>query len=284
VRSYESFCRLRQLTAWLSSRQSLGTWVVQRAFGGNLEGQGQVSGDTIQKYLSALRSVHVDRGEAVEVFDDHHLRRLVQGARNFFPARTWEQRLPITKDILHGILRPDACQSEHPVDTVNLNAAFSMAFAGFLRMGEFTYTPEQLRNERRLVAEKPTRRCVAISQSLDHYRLLLPRSKADTSNADVQLVIASSQDDCCPVTHLLNLYRQDPQPANAPLFRLHEKPFSRQNLPPAQTAHDNGLSEDHIKALGRWTSEAFKRYYLADPRHLFALQQQFVSGRPPPLS
>lgn len=267
VRSYESFCRLQQLTPWPASRLSLGTWVVQRAFGGNLEGQGQVAGDTIQKYLAALRSVHVDRGEPVEVFDDHHVRRLVQGARNLFPARAREQRLPITKDVLYRILQPAACQSEHPVDTANLNAAFSMAFAGFLRMGEFTYTPEQLRDERRLATEKPTRRCVTLSRSLDHYRLLLPRSKTDTSNAGVQVVIASARDGCCPTEHLLNLYRQDPQPANAPLFRLHDKPFSRQNVVQllrnwlrrcniatpekykghsfrrgaAETAHDNGL-------------------------------------------
>ncbi|KAF2467740.1 uncharacterized protein BDR25DRAFT_395189 [Lindgomyces ingoldianus] len=83
-------------------------------------------------------------------------------------------------------------------------------------------------------------------------------------------------DGCCPMTHLLNLYRQNPQPANAPLFCLHEKPFSQQNViqllrnqlrrcniamperykghsfrrGAAQTAHDNSLSEDHIKALG----------------------------------
>ena len=68
------------------------------------------------------------------MFDSPYLLRLVQGARSLFPSRKRE-RLPIIRDILSKITPPSTSRNDYHID-----AAFKLAFAGFLRMGEFTYT------------------------------------------------------------------------------------------------------------------------------------------------
>ena len=44
----------------------------------------------------------------------------------------------------------------------------------------------------------------------------------------------------------------------------------------AQHASDNGLGDDDIKTLGRWTSEAFKRYFTADLHQRYLLTRRFL--------
>ncbi len=50
----------------------------------------------------------------------------------------------------------------------------------------------------------------------------------------------------------------------------------------AQSASDNGLAEEDIQLLGRWTSDSVKRYYTLGPRGRFALSFQAQRGHPPP--
>ena len=60
--------------------------------------------------------------------------RLIQGARSLFIG-TRREHLPISREILTKITRHSTS-----VDDININSAFKLAFAGFLRMGEFTHT------------------------------------------------------------------------------------------------------------------------------------------------
>ena len=52
----------------------------------------------------------------------------------------------------------------------------------------------------------------------------------------------------------------------------------------AQHAHEAGLLNEQIQTLGRWSSDAFKLYFSSPPAFLFALNKQFQTGRPLPLS
>ena len=45
----------------------------------------------------------------------------------------------------------------------------------------------------------------------------------------------------------------------------------------AQQASDNGLGEEDIKALGRWSSESFKRYFKQTLQQRFALSRRFLT-------
>jgi hypothetical protein len=63
----------------------------------------------------------------------------VQGAVNLFPPQPRAQRTPISHNLLIRLISPAASASENAVDALAINAAFTLAFAAFLRMGEFTY-------------------------------------------------------------------------------------------------------------------------------------------------
>lgn len=306
IRSYTTHCRMNDLRPWPATHLSLGTWVTTRAYGSTQTLMGQVSPSTLQSYLSAIRSVHIDLHLPTEVFTDGHIDRLLHGARNLFPPRPKRKRLPITRDILTAILSPEASRNEHPIDRLNLDAAFSLAFAGFLRLGEITYTLAHTKDMRRFQAERPTRRCVTLDSQNEALTLLLPRSKTDRNNDGIRLLVSRASDSACPIHHFLKLQEEDPQPDGAPLFRLHTGPFHRTQViaalqrrlqaighstqgfsghsfrkGAAQHAYDNHLHDDQIQLLGRWTSEAFRRYYKTDPRRLFETHQQFLSGKTP---
>ena len=93
---------MRGLDPWPATEHALCLWVATRAFGTTEAQQGQLKPDTLQAYLSALRSYHVDRRLSTEVFKSAPLARLVQGARNLFSGPRRE-RLPITHDLLTAI-------------------------------------------------------------------------------------------------------------------------------------------------------------------------------------
>ncbi|KAF1982035.1 hypothetical protein K402DRAFT_317844, partial [Aulographum hederae CBS 113979] len=103
-----------------------------------------------------------------------------------------------------------------PAD-ITLDAAFCLAFAGFLRMGEITYTDKQ-RSEHSFAATKVTRSDVKISSSGDHMTFRLKRSKADKHKEGVQITIAATYDNVCPIAAMTRLFTSNPQAPSAPLF------------------------------------------------------------------
>ena len=73
----------------------------------------------------------------------------MQGANNFFPAEPRPQRTPISRSLLIRLISPEATAAEPHLDTLAVNAAFTLAFAAFLRMGEFTFPVSALSDRRR---------------------------------------------------------------------------------------------------------------------------------------
>lgn len=57
--------------------------------------------------------------------------------------------------------------------------------------------------------------------------LCLKQSKTDTKYTGVQIILAATGEKTCRIAALVRLYTLDPQPANAPLFRLFSGAFSR---------------------------------------------------------
>jgi hypothetical protein len=273
-------------------------WTAHRLCG--IPGERRVAASTMELYIAALRSYHVDHMFDTTVFSSDTLRRIIKGALHLY-GKTSEPRLPITRDILAKLCaRQPTSKGE-----ANMRACWLLAFAGFLRIGEVTYDNKDLNPD--FSRLHITRGSVRISPNHDHMILLLPRSKTDIKNEGVQILIAATGDHLCPIQAIRTLFQMDPQPESAPLFNSNGFPWSKararlalhnaligSGVDPrhfrlhsfrkgaAQHAHSCGLRDDQIQMLGRWSSEAFRRYFTQSPAVLFATSILFQTGKPLP--
>jgi hypothetical protein len=248
-------------------------------------------------YLSALRSVHIDRRLPVDVFDSIWLRRIMHGYRATFPPSI-RKRLPITKPILTSVT-----SKVSSLDDMNASVAFLVAWAGFLRMGEITYNIPPSRDPT-FTATKLTRSDITFAVKDQYAILRLKRSKTDRDYTGVEVVLAATNEPTCPVRALRRLFTNDVQPQSAPLFRFQNTPFSRTALVKtlrtrlteagfhdaqyaghsirrgaAQHASDNGMLDEHIQTLGRWSSTAFQLYFKTSLTNRYRLNLRFQTSR-----
>jgi hypothetical protein len=155
-----------------------------------------------------------------------------------------------------------------------------VAFAGFLRSGEFTWTSWSDQHHQFHLSRKH------VSFQEDHVTLMLPMSKTDPYRRGTTIHLPSSFSPLCPVIALTQLFRQYPSSPFQPLFsRPHGQPFSRQffllklrelllqiGVPTAGfsghsirksaaiTAAAADISRDDIKLLGRWKTDTVDIY------------------------
>jgi integrase len=264
---------------------------------------GRVKPATMKSYITGLRSLHVDMGLPTDgIFDHPRLQRIIHGARRFHGEAGTRERLPITRDVLLKILQ---CLPRWRTDSAqaNLYAAFCLAFAGFLRVGEFTWSNHTIDNPLEFARWHLTWRSVAIQA--DRLLLTLPTSKTDPFRHGVTLTIAPSSDPACPLAAIQNLLSLRMADRHAefdplqPLFaRPNNKPFSReyvvgclrlclthQGIPGHYSGHSfrrgaatsarlAGLSDHEIQLLGRWRSDAYKRYIEVHPDQLLGISRR----------
>lgn len=299
VKSYETLCAFNGDAPWPVTETVLGKWITARAFGSStLQNMGRIQPDTIQVYLAALRSYHTDQAFNSDVFESVHLKRLIKGARNVFPPAPKRTRHPITMTILKSILPRLSADK----DDANIHAAFCIAFAGFLRMGEFTNTAKDLT----ALATSPRvlrRSDIIFSEDHNTATLLLRRSKTDINNTGVRIILARTGGIACPVTSLLHLFATDRKDQSDTLFRFTNGPFTRSRVlsaltlglskigiqdigysghsfrrGAAQHASDMGMLDSEIQTLGRWSSAAFQLYFTLSISQLRQLNFQFQTG------
>ena len=315
-RSYARSCAIRGIQAWPATPSAICYWLTERLLGAATSSP--IKPDTALAELSALCAFHTDSGWPDGVFSTHakHFRRMIDGARRLQPHRPKELRHPISRAsviALSGIISRLPTQptllSAPLKDDLNVAAAARIAFAGFLRVGEFTYSTAHRANAHTFAATKLTRSDIRFSPTLDHAVLTLKRSKTDRKHKGVNIVLAATNDAACPVEALSKLFTHDPQPAGAPLFAFASGPFSAPAFTKrivsqlhqagvdttgikghsfrkgaAQHAHDAGLRNDHIQALGRWSSEAFRLYFSTPATTLYSWNRQFQTGCPTPVA
>lgn len=300
IRSYEYFTKNQGVTTWPATVELLEEWTANRLMGSTTPMQGQVKPDTMASYLSAIRSWHVDHEFSLAPFEAPRIRLLLQGGKSFFPSAK-AVRLPITKDILTALtsqISPDN------INDLNLDAAFKVAWAGFMRLGELTYThAEKIHSSFRDL--HLTRSDITFSEHDQYVTLRLKKSKTDVNHTGALIMLAKTQDPTCPVTALRALFTRDPQPAYAPLFSHDNKSFTRRYViaqlrsrlsaigvsstnysghsfwkGAAQHASNNGMLEEDIQKLGRWSGESFRLYYVTSAQMLYNLNMNFQTGRP----
>jgi hypothetical protein len=180
------------------------SWLTSRLLGNS--NQKAIKPDTALADLAALRAYHVDNFLDDKLFDNKHFRRLVDGARRLNPAGKVRVRKPISREAItklsSGLATLPLQSSEMTIDLkddLNFATACRVAFAGFLRIGEFTYKKEDLGTSSIFSSTKLTRSDIRFSSSLDHAQLTLKRRKTDRRHEGVQIILAKTGDGACPV-------------------------------------------------------------------------------------
>lgn len=162
----------------------------------------------------------------------------------------------------------------------NIPCRLFLAFAGFVRMGEFTWCEADRREELR--QWHLTRSSVTFKN--DRLHVQLPASKTDPFRQGVEITTAATGDEACTLNSLRNLFQKFPTSLHAPLFDT-AKGFPRKYVTTvfktchtawdihvtirdtlrrgaATSASEGGLSEDDIMTLGRGKSDSYNRLYI----------------------
>jgi hypothetical protein len=236
----------------------------------------RVKPDTAKAYVKSLRATHVECSFPTSVVDDPRIDLVVRGKKRCYGEGEKRLRLPLTAPILCRIIR----EIRNDYDGVNLKAAICVAFAAFLRSGEFTWDNWTSTSSTFFIARKH------IKFNTTSVTVTLPASKADPFRKGIAIQLASSPtSQLCPVRALRQLYTLFPRDPSHPLFSRSLGPFSRKYLVDkikelllragistlgfsghslrkgaAVSAAANGLSKDDIKLLGRWKSDAVDTY------------------------
>ena len=106
------------------------------------------------------------------------------------------------------------------VDEINVVAAATIAYRGFLHSKEFTYKLKDLRNKHSFINTSLLRLDITFSDLDEHVTVLLKRSKTDHDHIGVDIIIAATGTLTCPIRALRHLFEEDPQPIDSPLFRF----------------------------------------------------------------
>ena len=217
---------------------------------------------SIKVYLLAVRNLHLEHGLPDPTADALNLRRLMRGIKRVHGCPT-DHRLPITPTLLRTFL--NLTHYDHTI----LWAAILLAFFGFLRSQE-------------LLALQHS----DLARSTDGYRVQIRCSKTDPFRSGATIRITPSGDPIlCAVTALDALVAATGR-MEGPLFRLQSGvTLSRPRLTAliralaarsgVATAHYSshsfrigaasaaaaaGLPEWRIQALGRWSTDCYRRY------------------------
>jgi len=160
---------------------------------------GTIKVKTMKLYLLGLKSYQLDPGIECVAFTDPGIERTIQGIKRDHNERLPPIPPPLTCPYLLHIL----CHLPGPdYDNTMLGAAFTLAFAGFLRVGKFTYSE----TDRELGASFSkwflTKQHIRIPAGESYMELTIPASKTDPFRKGITLTIAASGDPACPVNSM----------------------------------------------------------------------------------
>lgn len=216
-------------------------------------------------------------------FNSDRIRRLCKGAQKVHAIPSKPLREHMTLDILEKII---AFCDPNSFDDTCIKTALCVAFAGFLRTQDFTYSKWGPAD----IASKPSRASVSLFN--DYAVLSLPITKTDQLRKGTNITLAANKRISCPVRNLHHLLTRFPTSLNAPLFargyplaaldgiyftasyftNTFQQLLLRAKINPtgftghsirrgaAQSAADVGLEMKEIQTLGRWKSDAVLRY------------------------
>jgi len=243
--------------------------------------QQNLSYNTVATYVSTVNYVQKMAGFP-DIANNFVAKKMLQGLRKL-TARA-DTRLPITPSILKALIQSlDHFGFSSFIKTL-LKAMHLLAFHAFLRIGEITQSDPKVQNNLAFHAVK-----FLFANSSDPYafELNFEKFKHHTGVSCHKLLVKENQQQLaiCPVKALWEYCKVRGQ-MDGPLFCfLDGTPISRRfftqkmqlslnwaNCSPkdykghsfrigaATSAASMGISEQQIQVMGRWRSEAFKKY------------------------
>ena len=151
---------------------------------------------SMAQLIGSLKSYQTDLGFSNAVFEnDEQIKRILRGIKVVSGIKPKRERLPITKDIIGKLVE----QCDKSFNGTVIRAAIWVAFAAFLRMGEFTYNTWNGSSHECLVSWG------SIKFSCNAVTLTLPKSKTDPFAKGVQIPMPATNDPIFPREALKSL-------------------------------------------------------------------------------
>jgi len=208
-------------------------------------------------------------------------------------------RLPITSAIMAQI-KSFLSRNPHLYNNIMLWAASCLAFFGFLRCSEFTTPSQDEFDETVHLCFKDI--SVDSIQNPTVISIQLKQSKTDPFRRGVTLMLGITNQPVCPVKALLP-YLSIRGSRPGPLFLMENQQYLTPHLfrsllfdilsdiglatdrynthsfriGAATSAKTAGISDLHIKMLGRWQSDAYQQYIKTPPSELAKFSKLLVS-------
>ena len=139
---------------------------------------------------------------------------------------------------------------------LTIQAAFTLAFASFLSISEFTYKAIDIQMGPSFQNWFLTKSCIWFIKNSKHMQLTLPASKTDLFRQVIQLIMAGSHDNACPVQAIKQpIARDKHRPPQAPLScvgRIAQQLFTLEYV--VQKLQTVGTSSGFV--VGSWNGDS----------------------------
>ena len=287
VRSYQLFCLHAGLVSFPPSELTLQRYASSL---GN-----RVSYSTIKVYLAGVQYTSIMMGYHIALSDMPQLHYLLRGIRRAQGATFRRpRRQPITYVLLRIIHYRIQFLQYSPCQRLMFRTATALAFFGLLRVSEYTSSGRTRFNA------TTTLLCTDVSFNSDHSIMIivLRASKTDPFRIGCSVRIGASGGSTCSVS-LMRQYLQLRGVSHGPLFQLGPNSFLiredivsllRCCLPGVQNVNTHsfriggasaaasaGVPDSRIQILGRWSSDAYRRYIHVSDESIISLSRSLVS-------
>lgn len=265
LRQYRSFCSWYNLVAFPLSESTLELFVCSMAR--------RLAFSSIKVYLCSVQFHATLNGDNTRISDMSHLYYVLRGIRiSIGSSRSRPRRLPITIRQLNTLV--DYIHAHYSFfDALMLHAAVSLAFFGLLRSAEYT-SPSTSRASANGLCRKD------ISFSNNILMVHIRGSKTDPFKNGITIRIGPNFSKVCPVLAMSRFLSVSSSP-NGPVFRFADGTFLTRSflssllsscfpetsinthsfrIGGASTAASVGIPDSIIQTLGRWASNAYRRY------------------------
>ena len=134
---------------------------------------GSIKVKTMKLYLTGIKSYQLDLGIDCTAFTDPRLERTLQGIKRDHSEPARRTRTLLTRPHLLHMLHHLGSSN---YDDLTIRAAFTLAFASFLRIGEFTHKAIDLQMGPSFQNWFLTKSCIRFIKNSEHMELTLPAS------------------------------------------------------------------------------------------------------------